>query len=218
MSRSTSSSSTTPTRSWAASAMWPATTAAWASSASQSATRVARWALRTRSVIRAGVRRLSWTKVASVLANWSFRSGMTAVWGIGRPRGWRNRAVTANQSASPPTSDASAPARTKPRRPRLSPARTAATNTADISPSRPVARRLVTRSSRARTGSTPNAASGERGMDMLDLAIFAKWTFAPNTHISPRLPADQGFLRIAGPRLLTKGLIRHDRKDPAEIG
>ena len=37
---------------------------------------------------------------------------MTAVWGMGRPSGWRNSAVTANQSARPPTIAASAVART----------------------------------------------------------------------------------------------------------
>jgi len=42
----------------------------------------------------------------------SFCVGMIAVCGIGRPSGLRNSAVTANQSASPPTSDASAVART----------------------------------------------------------------------------------------------------------
>ena len=42
----------------------------------------------------------------------SLRAGMMAVWGMGRPRGWRNRAVTANQSATAPTMAASAVART----------------------------------------------------------------------------------------------------------
>src|SRR5437016_103324 len=44
----------------------------------------------------------------------SFRVATIAVCGIGRPRGCRNSAVTANQSASPPTRDASAVARTQP--------------------------------------------------------------------------------------------------------
>ncbi len=44
----------------------------------------------------------------------SLRVATIAVWGIGMPRGWRNSAVTANQSASPPTSDASAVAFTYP--------------------------------------------------------------------------------------------------------
>jgi hypothetical protein len=35
---------------------------------------------------------------------------MIAVCGIGMPSGWRNSAVTANQSARPPTIDASAAA------------------------------------------------------------------------------------------------------------
>jgi len=38
------------------------------------------------------------------------RAGMIAVWGIGSPSGWRKRAVTANQSARPPTRAASKPA------------------------------------------------------------------------------------------------------------
>ena len=42
----------------------------------------------------------------------SLRFGMIAVWGIGMPSGWRNSAVTANQSASAPTMAASAMART----------------------------------------------------------------------------------------------------------
>ena len=48
--------------------------------------------------------------VGGVAANWSLRSTISAVCGIGRPRGRRNRAVTANQSATPPTMAASAPA------------------------------------------------------------------------------------------------------------
>ncbi len=43
----------------------------------------------------------------------SLFDGMIAVCGIGRPSGWRNSAVTANQSASPPTSAASAKAFTQ---------------------------------------------------------------------------------------------------------
>ena len=42
----------------------------------------------------------------------SLLAGMMAVCGIGMPSGWRNRAVTANQSASAPTIAASAVART----------------------------------------------------------------------------------------------------------
>jgi hypothetical protein len=43
---------------------------------------------------------------------------MTAVCGIGRPSGWRNTAVTANQSAMPPTSDAAKVACRYPAQPR----------------------------------------------------------------------------------------------------
>ncbi len=44
----------------------------------------------------------------------SLRLGMMAVWGMGMFDGWRNRAVMANQSATPPTSEASAVARMYP--------------------------------------------------------------------------------------------------------
>ena len=40
------------------------------------------------------------------------RAGMIAVCGMGMPSGWRKRAVTANQSASAPTTAASKPAAT----------------------------------------------------------------------------------------------------------
>ena len=43
-------------------------------------------------------------------AGGSLRSTTMAVWGMGRPSGRRNRAVTANQSARAPTIDASAAA------------------------------------------------------------------------------------------------------------
>jgi len=61
-----------------------------------------------------GVRKLSLRNWASVSPILSLLRGMIAVCGIGSPSGWRNRAVTANQSAMPPTSPASAKARTKP--------------------------------------------------------------------------------------------------------
>ena len=51
-----------------------------------------------------GVRKLSLRNEASVSPIRSLLRGMIAVCGIGRPSGWRNRAVTANQSAMPPTS------------------------------------------------------------------------------------------------------------------
>ena len=51
-------------------------------------------------------------KAARVAPNWSLRSTTMAVCGIGSPSGWRKSAVTANQSASPPTIDAAAVAST----------------------------------------------------------------------------------------------------------
>ena len=54
------------------------------------------------------------TNVPSTRPMRSFCVGMMAVCGIGSPSGRRNRAVTANQSAKPPTRDASAVARTNP--------------------------------------------------------------------------------------------------------
>ena len=46
------------------------------------------------------------TKRPSAAPRRSFWCGMIAVCGIGMPSGWRNRAVTANQSAMPPTKPA----------------------------------------------------------------------------------------------------------------
>ncbi len=67
---------------------------------------------RSRSVSTAGARKFVCTKVPRPRPSWSLRFGMMAVCGIGRPSGWRNSAVTANQSASAPTMAASAVART----------------------------------------------------------------------------------------------------------
>ncbi len=50
------------------------------------------------------------TKRPSARPSRSFCAGMMAVCGIGRPSGWRNSAVTANQSAMPPTNPAFAAA------------------------------------------------------------------------------------------------------------
>ncbi len=60
----------------------------------------------------ARVRKFSWTKVPRLAPIWSFLRGMIAVCGIGIRSGCRNSAVTANQSASAPTIEASAVART----------------------------------------------------------------------------------------------------------
>ena len=77
-------------------------------SASQRATRSPTLAARTRSATASPVRKLDWMNSPSVSPNCSLRSVMIAVCGIGTPSGWRNSATTANQSASPPTIDASA--------------------------------------------------------------------------------------------------------------
>ncbi len=50
------------------------------------------------------------TKRPSARPSRAFCAGMMAVCGIGRPSGWRNSAVTANQSAIPPTNPALAAA------------------------------------------------------------------------------------------------------------
>ena len=57
-------------------------------------------------------RKFSWTNSPRLSPIWSFLRSMIAVWGIFRPMGWRNRAVTANQSANAPTIPPSAAART----------------------------------------------------------------------------------------------------------
>jgi hypothetical protein len=94
----------------AASARWRAKRLALPSSASHPASLGTTRAVRTRSAMMSGVRKLVWTKSPRVSPNWSFRSGMTAVCGIGTPAGCRNNAVTANQSANPPTIAAPTPA------------------------------------------------------------------------------------------------------------
>ncbi len=55
-------------------------------------------------------RKFSPTKSPSDRPKESFLVGMIAVCGMGRPKGRRNNAVTANQSASAPTMPASAAA------------------------------------------------------------------------------------------------------------
>ena len=49
------------------------------------------------------------TNSPRVSPSWSFFVGMSAVCGMGSPSGCRNKAVTANQSASAPTMAASEP-------------------------------------------------------------------------------------------------------------
>src|SRR5699024_3046982 len=57
-----------------------------------------------------GVGKFSPTNSDREWPTWSFFRLMIAVCGIGRPSGWRKSAVTANQSAMPPTMPASAAA------------------------------------------------------------------------------------------------------------
>ena len=59
-------------------------------------------------------RKFRCTNAPSVRPTRSFFAGTIAVCGIGMPSGWRNSAVTANQSARPPTIAASIVARTMP--------------------------------------------------------------------------------------------------------
>ena len=89
------------------------------------------------------------TKLPSERPIWSFRAAMIAVCGIGMPSGWRKSAVTANQSASPPTIAASAIARTGSSQGCARPSAAAATNTAHASRRSPVARRFHARELRA---------------------------------------------------------------------
>src|SRR5215475_4665163 len=119
-------------------------------------------AARIRSARTSPLRKFSWTNWPSVAANWSLRSTISAVCGTGRPRGWRNRAVTANQSATPPTMAASAPACTKPRRVPWAPTAVTATNSTVTATRSAVARRRAAARRRARnaTGSCPGAGTG----------------------------------------------------------
>ena len=71
----------------------------------------------SRSRITCSCRKFSEKNSSRLLPKSSLRRGISAVCGIGRPSGWRKRAVTANQSAIAPTMLASAPALTKPRKP-----------------------------------------------------------------------------------------------------
>ena len=74
--------------------------------------RSGRFAAATFSVISSAFRKFSPTNSLSAPPIWSFFFGTSAVCGIGMPIGYRNSAVTANQSASPPTMPASDAART----------------------------------------------------------------------------------------------------------
>ncbi len=74
----------------------------WAGSESQTPTRCESWAPSTCSRTTCSARKFSPTKSWRPRPSSSLRRGISAVCGIGRPRGWRKRAVTANQSAIAP--------------------------------------------------------------------------------------------------------------------
>ena len=90
------------------------TRAACAGSDSQAPTRAETRARMTLSRTTSADRKFDATNDSRLRPSASLRVGMIAVCGIGSPSGERNSAVTANQSASPPTIAASAPALTKP--------------------------------------------------------------------------------------------------------
>src|ERR1700761_9100478 len=133
------------------SAARPANRAAESRPDSQTASRGTRPAARIPSASTSAGRKCSCTNWPRVAANWSLRSTISAVCGIGRPSGRRNRAVTANQSATPPTIDASAPACTKPSRVPWWPSAVTTTNRTVTAPSRAVARRRATARAWARS-------------------------------------------------------------------
>ncbi len=133
------------------SAARPANRAAESWPDSQDASRGTRPTARIRSASTSADKKFSWTNWPRVAANWSLRSTISAVCGMGRPSGRRNSAVTANQSATPPTIDASAPACTKPSRVPWWPNAVTTTNSTVTAPSRAVARRRATARARVRS-------------------------------------------------------------------
>src|SRR6478735_6235475 len=89
---------------------------------------------------------------------------MIAVCGIGMPSGWRNRAVTANQSASAPTIAASENARTYPTHP-SPPFRVVTTNTAAAASNIDSATAFMRRSARSLSMSVSGTAASDKGSD-----------------------------------------------------
>ena len=103
----------------------------------------ARSMVRIRRATTGAIRKFSLRNAASASPMRSLLRGMIAVWGIGRPSGWRNSAVTANQSASPPTIAASANALTHASAGCAGSSARAPTNTAAITTSIPVAAAFI---------------------------------------------------------------------------
>ena len=108
----TSSSRSTVTTPRAAVASSAVTRSALASWPIHAPTRVATSTRASLSRTTSSARKFSPTKSPRLSPSTSFFVGMIAVCGIGSPSGRRKSAVTANQSASPPTMPASAIART----------------------------------------------------------------------------------------------------------
>ena len=134
-----------------------ATRPLWRGSHSHWPTRCATSSERTRWAITSSLKKLVCTKRPSVWPSRSLRRGMIAVCGMGRPSGWRNKAVTANQSASAPTIAASANAATKPTNTLRSANGVAAKKITATAASSPVAMRFIRVSSACRS-----ASAGER--------------------------------------------------------
>lgn len=110
-------------------------------------------------------RKLVSTNSPSVRPISSLRLGMIAVCGIGSPSGRRNRAVTANQSASAPTIPPSAAARTYASHGCRSWNMNAMTNAMAMKTRAPSATAFIRRSARSRTWSEGDSiAIGVRGM------------------------------------------------------
>ena len=113
----TCSSVTLPTAILISSAASSTTRRTLTGSSSHRPTRSEIVAAATRSRMMSSWRKFSPTNSWSPRPSSSLRLGISAVWGIGRPSGCLNSAVTANQSAIAPTIEASAPAFTNPSQP-----------------------------------------------------------------------------------------------------
>ncbi len=134
-----------------------------AGSASQVPTFAAGAASRTLAPTSAGDRKFCCTNRPSARPMRSLLAGMMAVCGIGTPSGWRNRAVTANQSASAPTMAASAVARTGPIQVTESSSVRVTMNTTAAPTSNAVAKTFMRRSPARRSASSSGPGGGGGG-------------------------------------------------------
>src|SRR5581483_1427157 len=133
---------------------------------------------------------------------------MSAVCGIGRPSGRRNRAVTANQSATPPTIDASAPAWTYPSRVPCTPAAVTPMNRAVTATRSAVARLRAAVSWRARSTTDSDAGLITAGSTLVSLG-------APPTRSSPR--DAEGVERVVDPHRCERGRPRDMGRDGHQV-